>query len=202
MQFDEWILHWWNFAVPKTYHTLFHILLCSSVCSVSVQYHYIFKTYLDWFSASRPISSSYKRFNHASTTSKSDFLWFFFHIGLFKKDLHPHVEGILILHWTPLDFKSILLWPSGDFLLISIVPYGNPRFFSQIVAYLLEISTTFTPSSGIFFLISSAGVLQIFFFWKSLLTGLTLFLNWNLILIEWWYIDKLGVTLTTKFYYH
>ena len=158
--------------------------------------------YLDWFSASRPISSSYKRFNHASTTSESDFLWFLFHIGLFEKELYPSCWGDIDLTLNPLDFKSVLLWPSGNFLLISIVPYGNPRFFSQIVAYLLGIPTTFTPSYGIFLLISSAGVLQNFFFWKRLLTGHTLILNWNLILIEWWYIDKLGVTLTTKFYYH
>ena len=127
---------------------------------------------------------------------------FFFSLDFLRKSCTPHVEGILILHWTTLDFKSILLWPSGNFLLISIVPYGNPRFFSQIVAYLLGISTTFSPSSGIFFWYPQQGCYRFFFFWKSLLTGLTLFLNWNLILIEWWYIDKLGVTLTTKFYYH
>ena len=157
--------------------------------------------YSDWFSASRPISSSYKRFNHASTTSKSDFLWFLFHIGLFEKDLYPPCWGYIDFTLNPPGFQvnftmtlkkfstyfHCSLWKSTFFFSNCCIPPWNFNDFYSILWN--------------FFFISSAGVLHIFF-WKSLLTGLTLFLNWNLILIEWWYIDKLGVTLTTKFYYH
>ena len=130
------------------------------------------------------------------------FLWFLFHIGLFEKELYPPCWGDIDLTLNPPGFQVNFTMTLRKFSTYFHCSLWKSTFFSQIVAYLLGISTTFTPSSGIFFLISSAGVLQIFFFWKSLLTGLTLFLNWNLILIEWWYIDKLGVTLTTKFYYH
>ena len=126
----------------------------------------------------------------------------FSHWTFWERVVPPMLRGYWSYIEPPWISSQFYYDPQEIFYLFPLFPMEIHVFFLKLLHTSLEFQRLLLHPLEFFFWYPQQGCYRFFFFWKSLLTGLTLFLNWNLILIEWWYIDKLGVTLTTKFYYH